>query len=182
MRKSFIFTVLVVISTVMVGCLGYHEPQFSPSISASSFLVNPVFEGDSLIGAQDTLDLFYDSQDGSYEMDTVYLGDTVMFASTFYSYTSNLMSIEIKWEHDLMQLWYPLVGGITDVLTDKTDIEEGKLYFNPGYNRVSFPIYFTPTVRGGMTLKMSVESDSDFPISSVLIYIPAIERPVETQE
>ena len=75
-----------------------------------------------------------------------------------------------------------LVGGITDVLTDKTDIEAGKLYFNPGYNRVSFPIYFTPTVRGGMTLKMSVESDSDFPISSVLIYIPAIERPVETQE
>lgn len=54
--------------------------------------------------------------------------------------------------------------------------------FNPGYNRVTFPIYFTPKERGGMKLKLSVESDSDFPIHSVLIYIPAVEAPVETEE
>lgn len=182
MRKLFIFFVLLVVAGAVTSCLEYKEPQYSPTMSSSPFFVNPVFDGDSLIGAQDTLDLVYDAQDGSYEMDTVYLGDTVMFASTFYTYTSNLISIEIKWERDLMQLWYPLVSSITDVLTDKTDIAAGKLYFNPGYNRVSFPIYFTPTVRGGMTLKMSVESDSEFPVSSVLIYIPATERPVETED
>lgn len=33
-----------------------------------------------------------------------------------------------------------------------------------------------------MKLKLSVESDSDFPIHSVLMYIPAVEAPVETEE
>ena len=178
MRKSLNFTLLLVISTILVGCIGYDEPQFSPSISSSPFFVNPVFEGDSLIGAQDTLDMTYDSEDDIYNFDTVYVGDTVLFATTFYTYNSNLVTVELSWEKDFLNLWYPLADGITKVLRDTSNIENGKLYFNPGYNRVSFPIYFTPKVQGGLNLKLAVESDSEFPISSVSLYIPAKERVV----
>ena len=178
MRKSLIFTMLLVISTIMVGCIGYEPPQYSPSISSSSFFVNPVFEGDSLIGAQDTLDMSYDSKEDVYNFDTVYIGDTVVFATKFYTYNSNLVAVELTWEKDFLNLWYLLTDDTKKALRDTTDIDNGKLYFNPGHYGVSFPVYFTPKVQGGLNLKLAVESDSEFPVSSVSLYIPAKERVV----
>ncbi len=184
MRKLYIFLVLVVVAGAMTSCLEYKEPQYSPQIYRSEFYVNPQFQGDTVVGAKDTLDLIYDSDDDSYELDTVYLGDTVMFASTFYTVTNNLVAVEMKWDTTEMDLWYLTTADIDKALlkTDTVGNLTCTMRFNPGYNRVTFPIYFTPKERGGMKLKLSVESDSDFPIHSVLLYIPAVEAPVETEE
>ena len=184
MRKFYILLVLVVVAGAMTSCLEYKEPQYSPQIYRSNFYVNPQFQGDTLVGAKDTLDLIYDADDDSYELDTVYLGDTVMFASTFYTVTNNLVAVEMKWDTTEMDLWYLTTADINKALlkTDTVGNLTCTMRFNPGYNRVTFPIYFTPKERGGMKLKLSVESDSDFPIHSVLLYIPAVEAPVETEE
>ena len=184
MRKFYILLVLVVVAGAMTSCLEYKEPQYSPQIYRSNFYVNPQFQGDTVVGAKDTLDLIYDADDDSYELDTVYLGDTVMFASTFYTVTNNLVAVEMKWDTTEMDLWYLTTADIDKALlkTDTVGNLTCTMRFNPGYNRVTFPIYFTPKERGGMKLKLSVESDSDFPIHSVLIYIPAVEAPVETEE
>lgn len=184
MRKFYIFLVLVVVAGAMTSCLEYKEPQYSPQIYRSEFYVNPQFQGDTVVGAKDTLDLIYDADDDSYELDTVYLGDTVMFASTFYTVTNNLVAVEMKWDTTEMDLWYLTTADIDKALlkTDTVGNLTCTMRFNPGYNRVTFPIYFTPKERGGMKLKLSVESDSDFPIHSVLIYIPAVEAPLETEE
>ncbi len=184
MRKFYILLVLVVVAGAMTSCLEYKEPQYSPQIYRSNFYVNPQFQGDTVVGAKDTLDLIYDADDDSYELDTVYLGDTVMFASTFYTVTNNLVAVEMKWDTTEMDLWYLTTADINKALlkTDTVGNLTCTMRFNPGYNRVTFPIYFTPKERGGMKLKLSVESDSDFPIHSVLLYIPAVEAPVETEE
>lgn len=184
MRKFYILLVLVVVAGAMTSCLEYKEPQYSPQIYRSNFYLNPQFQGDTLVGAKDTLDLIYDADDDSYELDTVYLGDTVMFASTFYTVTNNLVAVEMKWDTTEMELWYLTTADINKALlkTDTVGNLTCTMRFNPGYNRVTFPIYFTPKERGGMKLKLSVESDSDFPIHSVLLYIPAVEAPVETEE
>lgn len=184
MRKFYILLVLLVVAGAMTSCLEYKEPQYSPQIYRSNFYVNPQFQGDTVVGAKDTLDLIYDADDDSYELDTVYLGDTVMFASTFYTVTNNLVAVEMKWDTTEMDLWYLTTADINKALlkTDTVGNLTCTMRFNPGYNRVTFPIYFTPKERGGMKLKLSVESDSDFPIHSVLLYIPAVEAPVETEE
>lgn len=184
MRKFYILLVLVVVAGAMTSCLEYKEPQYSPQIYRSNFYLNPQFQGDTLVGAKDTLDRIYDADDDSYELDTVYLGDTVMFASTFYTVTNNLVAVEMKWDTTEMELWYLTTADINKALlkTDTVGNLTCTMRFNPGYNRVTFPIYFTPKERGGMKLKLSVESDSDFPIHSVLLYIPAVEAPVETEE
>ena len=184
MRKFYILLVLVVVAGAMTSCLEYKEPQYSPQIYRSNFYLNPQFQGDTLVGAKDTLDLIYDADDDSYELDTVYLGDTVMFASTFYTVTNNLVAVEMKWDTTEMELWYLTTADINKAIlkTDTVGNLTCTMRFNPGYNRVTFPIYFTPKERGGMKLKLSVESDSDFPIHSVLLYIPAVEAPVETEE
>ena len=180
MRKSFLFLSVVALATLMSSCLTTTEPQYSPEIYASNFYVNPVFVGDSLVRAKDTLDLFYDSADGSYELDTVYVGDTVMFASTYYTMNSNLVAVKMDWDSLRMNLWCTLTEDIKNVLTGESKIEVGSLYFNSGYNRVSFPIYFSPIVKGGMTLNLTVESDSEFSTSSVLFYLPVKEQVVDS--
>ncbi len=184
MRKFYIFLVLAVVAGAMTSCLEYQEPQYSPQIYSSSFYVNPQFLGDSLIGAEDTLNLIYDSDDDLYEMDTVYLGDTVVFATTFYTVTNNLVSVEMKWDTTDMKLWCLIEDEITKVLHKTDSIGEYLcgMHFNPGYNRVTYPIYFTPKKRGGMELKLSVESDSSFPTTSVSIYIPATDKPVAKED
>jgi hypothetical protein len=76
-----------------------------------------------------------------------------------------------------MSLWYNLAEEIQKALGQQSQVEKGLLYFQPGYNRVSFPIYFTPIQEGGMTLRLEVESTSEsFPKRSELIYIPAKKR------
>ena len=184
MRKLLLFSILAVVASAMTSCLEYKEPQYSPQIYGSTFYVNPQFEGDSLVGAQDSLSLFYDAEDDSYEMDTVYIGDTIMFVNTYYTVGNNLVAVEMKWDTTEMNLWYATTADIDKALlkTDTVGHYTCTMRFKPGYNRVTFPVYFTPKERGGMKLKLSVESDSDFPMHSVLIFIPAIEAPIAKED
>ena len=177
MRKLFL---LVTVIIAMTSCLETTEPQYIPHIYSSSFFVNPVFEEDSLVGFKDTLSLFYDAEENSYELDTVYLGDTVMFSTTYYTVNSDLVSVKMEWNEQEMDLWYNLTPDIEKALINDSTTKAGHLYFAPGYNRVSFPVYFSPTQRGGMRLMLTVESTSEFPTNSVLFYIPAIEQVVDS--
>ena len=182
MKKSFLL-LFVVVATIMTSCEGWltGKSDHSPEISASFFFVNPVFEGDSIVSAKDTLYLSQDPSDGSYELDTVYLGDTVHFVNTYYAYENSLVAVQMTWDSLRMDLWYHLTEDIQKALTNQSNVEKGLLYFEPGYGRVTFPVYFTPRHKGGMTLKLAVESTSEnFPTSSVLFYIPAIEQVVDS--
>ena len=146
--------------------------------------MNPQFKNDTLVSFKDTLDLFYDNEEDAYVLDSVFLGDTIMFVGIFDAVVNNLVAVEMKWDTTEMDLWYLTTADIDKALlkTDTVGNLTCTMRFNPGYNRVTFPIYFTPKERGGMKLKLSVESDSDFPMHSVLIYIPAIEAPLESEE
>lgn len=175
MRKLFLYFSLVVLSATMTGCFDNTNPQFSPEINSSYMYVNPVFVGDSLAYALDTLSLYYNSDDDLYQTDTMYIGDTVMFATAFYTVTNNLVAVRLNWD-ERMKLWFPLTDDVRKVLSSKSDTLKGQLYFNPGYNLVSFPIYFTPTQKGNLDLKLSVDSDSEFSTSSVMFKVPVKEQ------
>ena len=182
MKKSFLL-LFVIVATIMTSCEGWltGKSDHSPEIYASLFFVNPVFEGDSIVSAKDTLYLSQDPSDGSYELDTVYLGDTVHFVNVYNAYENSLVAVQMTWDSLRMDLWYHLTEDIQKALTNKSKVEKGLLYFEPGYGRVTFPVYFTPRHKGGMTLKLAVESTSEnFSTSSVLIYIPATEQVVDS--
>ena len=127
-----------------------------------------------MVSAQDTItDLFYDANDDTYDlMDTIYIGDTVMFAAKFYTYNSDLVSVKIDWDKHHMDVWYFLTDSTKNVLTSDSDTTNGKFVFDLGYNAVSFPLYFTPLVKGGLNLKLTVTSTSYYPTSSTKFYIP----------
>lgn len=182
MKKSFLL-LFVIVATIMTSCEGWltGKSDHSPEIYATFFYVNPVFEGNNIVSAKDTLHWVTDPSDGSIELDTVYLGDTVHFVSTYNAYENSLVDVQMTWDSLRMDLWYHLTEDIQKALTNKSNVEQGLLNFEPGYGRVTFPVYFTPRHKGGMTLKLAVKSTSEnFPTSDVLIYIPATEQVVDS--
>lgn len=171
MRK-FIYLSIISVVALMTSCLGEMESHYTPRIYCSAFYVNPILQGDSLKGAKDTLMLTLDIENNAYVSDTVELGDTIMFASTFYSVSNNLVAVKMDWDTTTTALWFPLTDAIQKVLTDRTDMSAGNLYFNPGYNTVAFPIYLCPMAEGKSSVVLTVESDSKFSTSSLKFAVP----------
>lgn len=182
MRKAFNFFVLLFTTCIMTGCWGNIESDHSPEIYSSFFFVNPVFNaaGDSVLSAKDTLTFSENTLDNSLRTDTLSIGDTVVFAATYYTHMKNLISVKIEWDSDRMDLWYTLTDEIKKAL-DKTKYTDqntalaetsGLLYFNPGYSRVTFPTYFVAKDKGVLPLKLTVESDSKFSPMQIHLTIP----------
>jgi hypothetical protein len=179
MRKPFIFLIsLVVVMFTMTSCDWLTgESDQSPEIYSSYFYVNPVFEGDSIISAQDTLYAHQSTEvETVYQMDSLTLGDTVFFAPTFYTHSQDLVSIKIDWDTAYFDFTMSIPESISKHLTNQSDITKGQLFFNPGFNRVSFPCYFTAKEYGRLPLKLTVASTSQFSPTSVTINIP-IKKP-----
>ena len=179
MRKPFIFLIsLVVVMFTMTSCDWLTgESDHSPEIYSSYFYVNPVFEGDSIISAKDTLYAHQSTEvETVYQMDSLTLGDTVFFAPTFYTHSQDLVSIKIDWDTAHFDFTMSIPENISKQLTNQSDTTKGQLFFNPGFNRVSFPCYFTAKEYGRLPLKLTVASTSQFSPTSVIINIP-IKKP-----
>ena len=173
MRKLFLFISFVALTISFTSCLNVPEPQYSPEIGCTYFYINPVFSGDTLVSAQDSITTFvYDGDDKSWKLDTINVGDTVMFGAKFVSFANDLVSVKIDWEKEHVDLWCDLSDSIKTILTAQTDTTAGHLFFDYGYNSVAFPIFFTPLVKGGTNIKLTVASTSEFSPNYRKFYIP----------
>ena len=178
MKKSFLL-LFVVVATIMTSCEGWltGTSDQSPEIYSSYFYVNPVFDGDSIISTKDTLYAHQSTEvETVYQMDSLTLGDNVFFAPTFYTHSQDLVSIKIDWDTAQFDFTMSISESISKHITNQSDITKGQLFFNPGFNRVSFPCYFTAKEYGRLPLKLTVASTSQFSPTSVTINIP-IKKP-----
>ena len=127
MRKLLFPLSIIAIVSLMTSCLSNWESNDTPRIATSMFLVNPVMQGDSVAEAKDTMLIRYDMEDDSYITDTLALGDTILFASSFYSVSNNLVAIKMKWDSTETALWYSLSEATQKVLTEQSDMAAGVL-------------------------------------------------------
>ena len=174
MRKLFnIYVSLIVLASIMSSCDWLKsKSDHNPDIYASYFYVNPVFEGDSIISAKDTLHLFHTEQENTYRLDSLAIGDTVLFAATYYTYEQDLISVIIDWDSTLMDLNVDVNAEIAQLLTSKSNVAGGQLYFNPGFNSVTFPCNFSAKAQGLLPLTLMVASTSQFSPTKVYFTIP----------
>ena len=175
MRKLFVLISVLIVALAMTGCLNNVQSDHTPEIKCSYLYVNPVFNGDTVVGAKDSLRVAYDMKDNVYVTDTFFLGDTLVFTSAYYTVDNNLVAIKIDWDTIETALWYPLGEKIEKVLTDRSDIAAGQLYFNPGYNLVAFPIYVSPKRVGKTSFSLTVESDSKFSTYALRFTMPVVQ-------
>lgn len=167
--KSFFF--LLVLAIAMTSCFDGTGTHTTPQMMFGNLYVNPQFVGDSLIGVKDTLGTRYDTEIGMEYLDTIQLGDTIMFPALFTSEMNNLVSIIATYDTTRVNLWFDIDSenqAVVKALATGSKPEKGLLLFNPMYNLFAFPIYMVPQAAGAHPIKITVTSDSKFSPNSAV--------------
>ena len=174
MKFKSIFSLLA-LAVVITSCIDTTGVQTTPEMLLGNVYINPQFEGDSLIGAKDTLYDHYNELDGLIYLDSLKLGDTIMFPALFSANMNNLVSVSAKYDTLKMNMWFDVNledETVKKALKADSDPEKCMLLFNPMYNMVTFPIYIVPMETGGHPIKLTVNSDSKYPSYSVAFVVP----------
>ena len=92
MKIKSLFSLLL-LACVMTSCLDNVESHTTPEMVFGHLYVNPQIVNDTLVGAKDTLGEHYNMELGMTYLDTLQLGDTLMFPALFSSNMNYLVSI-----------------------------------------------------------------------------------------
>lgn len=156
----------------LIGLTSCHTNQqdFVPYITTSSFYLNPIYSGDTIIGAQDTFQL--KKVDDCYMLDTISLTDTVVFMVGFGSYANNLTATRVTFDTTQLNMSSKIPQEIRDILLPASDIRNLQLFLNSGYNFLAMPLGYRPLQSGTHQFVFTVESDSEFSPRSVVVKQP----------
>jgi len=165
---------LLIYVLVVVACSSCKESkaEFTPYIQVSHFYLNPKYEGEKIIAAQDTL--LYAFKDGAYVLDTINMGDEpkVAFQVLFGSYANDLISTRVTFDTTQLDMQAKLSTELRSILLPSSDLRTIQLYINPGFNCVSFPVTYRPLKSGTFQFSLMVESDSELSPSTVVFKQP----------
>lgn len=172
--KSFLF--ILALACTMTSCFDNTGYQSSPYMEFGYAYVNPQFVGDTtFIGGEDTLFSHYNEALEQWCLDTLHLGDTMMFPAYFTSFTNNLVSVVASFDTTRVNLWFDLKSNdqlVINSIAAGSQVEKGILIFSPMYNEATFPIYVVPQEAGTYPIKITVTSDSQFPNNASLFTLP----------
>ena len=168
MRKLInCLVVVLAVAIAMVSCKT--KSDYTPYISISSFLLNPEYENDSIVGCEDTVKVAYDASLDCYVLDTVSVSDTVVFVAGFGSRCNDVLSATITADTMSMAFRYRLNDDSHAALQPSSSEKDMKLYFNSGYNFVCFPVTYIPKKPGAHKVTFTVTSDSKFSPATVVV-------------
>jgi len=157
--KNLHVLISLVLPLTLLSC-SYEEASFSPYIQVSNLYLNPVYLGSSIVSAEDTLQLTI--KDGVYVIDTISMGDKVVFAAAYGSLGNELTACRCTFDTTQLNMWATLGDDFQQILLPGTDLRQIQLLITPGYNYVTFPINYQPLRSGTYDFTLKVESDSKF--------------------
>ncbi len=164
MRKGIPFIWLVfsvMLLSVCVSCDIDSESHYTPLIQVHS-----------MVSGSDTLRVSL-SSDG-YLLDTIAVGDTVLFTVSFYSYTNLLTGFSIERDEDRADIEYLLTAQVDSLLrAASSDYDRGLFYVPTGYTYVGLQFNYIPKASGSnVTLLLTVDSDSNYSHNELSIRTP----------
>jgi hypothetical protein len=112
----------------------------------------------------DSLNIKYTSTDGEFLLDTVSVGDTVMFLLHLNAYSNNLTKFMLSQSADsVSRLVLPEKASLDSITLPTSDFKAGKFVFKPNYSMMVFSFGYvakSPTNTG--KLSVYLESDAKF--------------------
>ena len=161
--KKYIFCTIAIVLFLLSACKqNSEEPQSSPRIYMSYFLVN--HEGGS--GAADTLTVRTLSD--RYEVDTISVGDTVHVDIMLNAVTNMLTNFVLEADTNFIKYSFATYKELLAALSDDSDIENGKFVFKTGYSGAALPMQYIARKSGKATVTMTVSSDSEYSPSKLI--------------
>lgn len=112
----------------------------------------------------DTLSMYYTDDSGTYRLDTVAVGDTVVFQIIINGYYNNLTKFYLKQSSDsAAQILLPTTNSMDSIFTSESDYSKGIFLFRDNITQSYFPFkYIAKSVTAGTQLTFYVESDANF--------------------
>jgi len=171
MKRLFIPLALVMV-LVLPSCLK-NKAEYTPYISFSHFILNPVYHGDTLVWAEDTLNVTI-NEDDQFVLDTVEVGDTIVFAVGYGSYANDLQAARILVSDSTGMRYSVLLNeAIRSVLvSEQVDGSGVNLELQSGYNYLAFPAGCKILKSGTHRVEFKVESDSKYSPNSYIFLQP----------
>jgi hypothetical protein len=112
----------------------------------------------------DSLNIKYTSTEGEFLLDTVSVGDTVMFLLHLNAYSNNLTKFMLSQSADsVSRLVLPEKASLDSITLPTSDFKAGKFVFKPNYSMMVFSFGYvakSPTNTG--KLSVYLESDAKF--------------------
>jgi len=155
--KTFRWCLLVLVALCSWSCK-QSTAEFTPYIQVSYFYLNPVFEGEKIVSAADTLSVRF--MDGAYVIDSINRDDKVVFQVHYGSYANELVAARIVFDTTQLNMYPKLSQELQSVLLPSSDVRNIQLYINPGCNGLSFPVIYQPMQSGTFQFGLICESDS----------------------
>lgn len=153
--KTRIFSLLLVVAIAFSACDLSNDSNYTPGIF---FLQNPVNNH------QDTLKSFYTDVPGTFLMDTVQVGDTVLFYLYLEAYSNKLTAFYLKHSPDsVTKVILPNINTMDSIFTENSEYDKGKFYMNNIPSSLFFPFRYVALRRSSEAkLEFMVVSDAVF--------------------
>jgi len=113
----------------------------------------------------DTLSMKYTDDSGVYKLDTISVGDTVVFQILMYGYNNNLTKFYLKQSSDTTsaRIILPTTTSLDSVFTSDSNYANGNFYFKSNITQSYFPFkYVAKSVTNDIKLTFYLESDANF--------------------
>lgn len=174
MKKSLLALLTGVLLTSVLGSCIHSDYDYTPAIYFSDFYANPIFSGDTLVGAEDTLLAHFDTLLNVYVLDTISLSDSIVFGAAFESFANYLTAARISFDTTALAFSANLES-LRPIMSAKSNEKTLQLYFNPGYELVSFGVGYKAKKVGTHTIEVTAESDSEYSPTRYVLLQPVVE-------
>ena len=147
--------ILGLITLIFAGCDLGGTSNYTPSLLIYA----------SHINKNDTLNIYITDASGTLRMDTVNLGDTIVFRNYLNGFTNNLTYFNIE-QNDTSdaKILYPVTSSMDSIISvNQSNIAKGKFVFLPKQSFVYFPLRYVPKkITKTASIQFSLMSDANF--------------------
>lgn len=153
--KIRILSFLTVVAVALTSCDLDGSSNYTPNIF---FIQHPTNQ------KGDSLNSFYTDKAGVYLMDTITVGDTILFYLYLDAYANELTSFQISQSADsVSRIIWPLKSSMDTIFTAGSDYNKGKFVMDGTRNSLRFPFRYVAMKPGKEAkLEFSVSSNAQF--------------------
>lgn len=153
--KAKIFLVLALITVIISSCSLEGDSNYTPQII---FLRNPYLQNG------DSLSAYYTDEGGVYRLDTISVGDTVMFQTYMTGVDNNLTAFYLKESADsVTRIVLPDKATMDSIFLPTSDYKTGKFLMTGKSTVLYFPFkYVAKAPSKTARLQITVVSDANF--------------------
>ncbi|HPC26504.1 MAG TPA: hypothetical protein P5236_03905, partial [Paludibacteraceae bacterium] len=155
MKKQF-FILLGCVAILFTSCLKNEESNYTPTIS---FLTYPI------TNHNDSLNIKLIDPSGTYQLDTIEVGDTVTFLLGLNGYTNNLTSFYVQHtDSSATKIDFPPLENLNNIFSEPlSDYESGKFIFAYNYSSIYFSFnYIAKKPSNNAAIIFTLSSDAQF--------------------